>query len=161
MLFESGEVWQLVCTTTNFANWSSASSPDQIFPKKVKKRIWKARGSQGRSSTSLYYISLSLGFGNMINIQISISERSSGWAINYSSHCLVLKTLELLIFTNMLCDCVYLNFSLPLNILMIEMLASNVFWGFFVENSATTKKFQPWLRGERIVDWTFHGRAGF
>ena len=38
------------------------------------------------SSTSLYYISLSLGFGNMmidINIQISISETSSGWATNY------------------------------------------------------------------------------
>ena len=37
-------------------------------------------------STSLYYISLSLGFGNMmidIDIQISISERSSGWATNY------------------------------------------------------------------------------
>ena len=36
------------------------------------------------TSTSLYYISLSLGFGNMINIyiQISISERSSGWATN-------------------------------------------------------------------------------
>ena len=36
-------------------------------------------------STSLYYISLSLGFGNMmidIDIQISISERSSGWATN-------------------------------------------------------------------------------
>ena len=36
-------------------------------------------------STSLYYISLSLGFGNMMidrDIQISISERSSGWATN-------------------------------------------------------------------------------
>ena len=86
MLFESGEVWQLVCTTTNFANWSSESSPDQIFPKKVKKQVdLKSEGKPRKaSSTSLYYISLSLGFGNMIDIdiQISISEGSSGWATN-------------------------------------------------------------------------------
>ena len=62
-------------------------------------------------------------------------------------------------------DCVYLNFSLPLNILMNKKgfkkcflsnnkkVSTNVFWGIF-ENSATTKKFQPLLRRERIVDWT-------
>ena len=44
--------------------------------------------SNRNSSTSLYYISLSLGFGNIDDRHrhpniISISERSSGWATNY------------------------------------------------------------------------------
>ena len=46
--------------------------------------------SNRNSSTSLYYISLSLGFGNIDDRHrhpniISISERSSGWATNYSN----------------------------------------------------------------------------
>ena len=57
--------------------------------------IWVLRhpdhlvGSNCPCSVLVYYISPSIGFGNMIDIeiQISISDRSSGWAFNYICRC--------------------------------------------------------------------------
>ena len=57
--------------------------------------IWVLRhpdhlvGSNCPCSVLVYYISLSLRFGNMIDIEIQISERSSGWTTNCSGSVLV------------------------------------------------------------------------